>query len=386
MTQRVLLILLLAVLLFTVPVVSLAADTGSAEAEEALPYADIRSALPQVRGESKRIILSFIGDCTLGCKEIDHGKKKSIDYYIQQYGFEYPFAMVRYILAQDDLTVANMEGIFQNSVEGLNKKTKKEYNFRADESYADIFLKGSVEAVTVGNNHIGDYGQSGFDSSIRTLKEYGIKWFGSTNYGGQAYIYEKDGVKIGFVGSYISYYWQNVDVLKPLFDELREEGCAAIIAVIHGGVEYAKRHDKNQYNMARKFINWGADIVVGHHPHCLQGYEIIEGAPVYYSIGNFVFAGNFSLRTNYTVILSMALSFDEEGRFMGSTANLIPCRLSQTTDVRDKNLYQPYPVTGKEAQQAIKQLQYDTKKPYFLKDYQEGVGALQEFVPAIIRQ
>ncbi len=349
----------------------------------ALPYSQCRAAFPAEPGEAEKVVLSFLGDCTLGMNEIDHGKKKSLDYYIGEFGYGYCFEKVRYILEQDDMTVANLECVLADSPDGLDKKTKKQYNFRAYESYVDILTEGSVEAVTLGNNHTGDYGRQGFESTVRVLEESPVEWFGSTVYGGRSCIIERDGIRIGLVGSHVSYYWQYVDEMKAVFDELRREQCQVIIAVIHAGVEYDKRHDDNQTKMAKRFIQWGADIVIGHHPHVLQGFEVIDGVPIYYSLGNFVFAGNFLIRTTYTVILQMALSFSEEGKYLGCRANLIPCRLSTH---HETNYYQPYPVTGIEAGRAIRQMQYDTKQPYLLRDYMENVGAVQDFVPAVERQ
>ncbi|MBQ4436641.1 MAG: CapA family protein [Clostridia bacterium] len=349
---------------------------------DGIPYSLGISAFPAERGESRKVLLSFLGDCTLGCNEIDHGKKKSLDYYIGEFGFGYCFEKVRYILDRDDLTVGNLECVLADTPDGLDARTKKTYNFRAYESYVNILKEGSVEAVTVANNHIGDYGQPGFDATVRVLCENGVSWFGSTDWGGQFYIYEQDGVRIGLVGSHVSFYWQNVDQMKAVFDHLREENCQVIIAVIHAGVEYDKRHDDNQTKMAKRFIEWGADIVIGHHPHVLQGFEVIDGVPIYYSLGNFVFAGNFLIKTKYTAIMQLALSFAEDGSYLGSRANFIPCRLSEH---HETNFFQPFPVTGVDAERAIKQMQYDTKAPWLLRDYLEGIGAMQDFIPAVDR-
>ena len=338
------------------------------------------AAFPEESGEKRKVLLSFLGDCTLGMNEIDHGKKKSLDYFIGQYGYGYCFDRVRYILEQDELTVGNLECVLADTADGLDAQTKKTYNFRAYESYVGILEQGSVEAVTVANNHIGDYGRPGFDATARVLDASRVRWFGSTDYGGRACIYETGGIRVGFVGSHVAYYWQHVEEMQALFDELRAEGCQAIIGVIHAGVEYDKRHDYNQVKIARRFIEWGADIVVGHHPHVLQGYEVMDGVPVYYSLGNFVFAGNFQVKTRYTAILQLALSFSEDGRYLGSRANFIPCRLSEHSEI---NYYQPYPVTGREAGLAIRQIQYDTKDPWRIRDYVENIGAMQDFVPAV---
>ncbi len=338
-------------------------------------YANVRGVFDEVEGESRKIILSFIGDTTLGCNENDHASKKAIDAFVDFYGYQYPFQRVRYILEQDDLTIANFEGVLHDDPADIKKKT---YNFRSDPSYVNILKEGSIETVTLANNHSGDYGQKGFESTAQILDENGIGWFGSTDYSAKTYVYEKDGVKIGFIGAYISYYWKNVETIKAQFEDLKNEGCALTIAVIHGGVEYDARHDDNQTRMATRFIEWGADIVVGHHPHRLQGYEVINDVPVFFSLGNFVFGGNFQLKSTYTAILQFALSFDESGRYMGYQINIIPCRLSSSKTI---NYYQPFAVSGRDAQLAIKEIQSDTKrKRYPILDYREGIGALQPYV------
>ena len=105
-----------------------------------------------------------------------------------------------------------------------------------------------------------------------------------------------------------------------------------------------------------------------------------DGKMIFYSLGNFVFAGNFQVKAKYTAILQLALSFGEDGSFLGSRANFIPCRLSEHHEI---NYYQPYPVTGTDAQRAIRQIQYDTRDPWRIRDYVEGVGAMQDFIPAV---
>ncbi len=348
--------------------------------ETEVPYSHTADFFPAEDGEEQKVLLSFLGDCALGCNEIDHGKRKSLDSYVARYGYGYCFEKVRYILEQDDLTVGNLECVLSDTPDGLDGKTRKAYNFRADEDYVSILTEGSVEAMNVANNHIGDYGQPGFDATVRVLGDHGIAWFGSTGLGGQCHVFEKGNVRIGLVGSYVNYYWRHTEEMQAMFTRLREEeNCQVIIGVIHAGVEYDKRHDYNQTKIARRFIRWGADIVIGHHPHVLQGFTMLEDAPVYYSLGNFVFAGNFDVKTQYTVIMQLALSFAEDGTYLGSRANFIPCQLSEHREI---NYYQPFPVTGADAQRAIRQMQYDTRDPWRIRDYQENIGAMQDFIPA----
>ena len=352
-------------------------------------YTDARGAFPEEEGEASKVLLSFIGDVTLGSNEGDHKNPRSIDNYIRQYGYEYPFARVKYILEQDDLTIANFEGTFHSDRSGLTELTKKAYNFRAAPELVEVLKRASVEAVALGNNHVGDFGQPGYDETVQVLDDNGIGWFGNTNYGAKGFVFEHNGVKIGFVSCYISYWvinnGEHVPEINRIIEELRAES-DVVIAYIHGGVEYAAVHDRNQERFFQYFVRKGADIVIGGHPHCLQGCSIYDGVPMFYSLGNFVFGGNFKFYSTkynkyikYTAILQCALSFDEDNRYLGCRFNIIPCRLGED---KVNNQYQPFPVTGAEADECLAVMAVDTGKSWNLSPVIPDIGALQSFIPA----
>ena len=353
-------------------------------------YTDTRAAFPTEPGEAQKVLLSFIGDVTLGCNEGDYKNPRSIISHVSQFGYGYPFARVSYILKQDDLTIANMEGTFHSDSSGLTPLTKKAYNFRAPVDYVEILREASIEAVAMGNNHSGDFGEPGFQETVEVLENNGIGWFGNTPFSVKGYIYEHNGAKIGFVSCYISYWvindGEHVPLINSVIDDLRAQGADVLIVYMHGGVEYAAVHDRNQERFVKYFIKKGADIVIGGHPHCLQGYSLDQGVPVYYSLGNFVFGGNFKFYTTkynkfikYTAILQCALSFDEQNNYLGCRFNIIPCRLGE-----DKlmNQYQPFPVTGEEAEECLSLIALDTNKFCRLAPLIPDVGAMQDFIPA----
>ncbi len=323
---------------------------------------------------AKQVVITFLGDCTLGCTELTRAQATSFDSVITQNGFAYPFEMVQSVIAHDDLTVANLEGVFYNYE--LNK-VDKTYNFRSSMDFAQILPLGSVEAVCLSNNHTGDYGAQGMRDTVAALEENGVQWFGANEYANNVYVFEKDGVKIGFVASYISYWWRNREVITQCFNDLKAAGCDVIIANIHGGVEYDIRHDSNQEQMANSFINYGADIIIGHHPHVLQGMAVQNGRTVLYSLGNFVFGGNKELRAVATVMAQFTFCFDENNNYLGHQLNLIPAQVSGTLD---RNNYQPILAEGKMADTVMAAIQKDTKLK--LQPYVEGIGAVQDFVPA----
>ena len=369
--------------------------TKKSSEDDEKPYTGLRAAFPAEENEAQKVLLSFIGDVTLGCNEVDHTNARSLDSYVAANGMEYPFARVRYILEQDDLTVANMEGTLHSDTSGLTAKTKKAYNFRADPSFVEILKLGSIEAVSMGNNHSSDYGEPGFTETVAVLEENGIGWFGNTDYSAKYWVYEHEsGVKIGFVNAYVSFWGynngENIPAINATIQACKDEGVDVLIAMIHAGVEYNTRHDSNQERFAQFFINRGADIVIGSHTHRLQGAALQDGVPVFYSLGNFVFGGNFKFYNpkrnkyiKYTAILQCALSFDENGDYLGCRFNIIPCRLGEDREV---NQYQPFPATDADATAAIKELQFDTNKYWRLNDWTENIGAMQEFIPAVQRK
>ena len=341
----------------------------------------------EIRQAPKQIVVTFTGDCTLGCTPLERGRRTGFETYIEKNGFEYPFAKVRDIFLSDDLTVVNLEGVFYDSDANRVDKT---YNFRSPTTYAQILPLAGIEAVSLSNNHIMDYGEPGLKSTIEALENQGTAWFGGNDLAYQTWIFEKDGVKVGFATAYISDWWQNKPMYEDAFRKLKEAGCSVIIGCMHGGVEYDSFHDENQERLANAFIRYGADIVIGHHPHTLQGITVKDGRTILWSLGNFAFGGNSQLRTNgmgelniNTYIAQITLSFDENGAYLGHQLNIIPCRVSGSTEYND---YQPYPVTGKAANSVMYNLQRDASpRSLKLRPYVEGVGAIQDFVPAPIQ-
>lgn len=323
----------------------------------------------------KSILLTFTGDCTLGSEDHIQFKDDSFHGFISRYGYGYPFAETKDFFEQDDLTIVNLENVFYDSENG---KVNKTYCFRGPADYARILNEGSVELAYLGNNHILDYGPKGMDSTIQALKAHGVGWFGSNEELSGSYIFEKDGIKIGFAGAYAPFWIFNPDGLKATLDELKKSGCSAIVAVIHGGAEYSPLRDNYQQRMAFWLVRNGADVVIGHHPHVVQGMDIIDDVSVVYSLGNFSFGGNREMRAVYALVARVELRFDENHAYLGHQINLIPVSPS---GMLDKNNYQPVFLSGKAAQKTIAQAQRDTAFP--LTSYQEGVGALQPFIPAV---
>ena len=349
----------------------------------------------------RQIVITFTGDCTLGCDTVIRGQSNSFEAYVEKYGLEYPFANVKEIFENDDLTVINLEGTFKDDDTYQRTYDKGGYNFRAPTSYAQILPLSGIEAASFSNNHVLDYGSQGQFSTIAALEAQGTAWFGTNEFADQTYIFEKDGIKIGFVAAYQSDWLSNDGIVRSALmadcQALRDAGCAVIIACMHGGVEYDCFHEKDspgayQEKFANALIRYGADIVVGHHPHTIQGMTVENGRTILWSLGNFCFGGNTQIRQNglkesviSTFIAQFTLSFDEDGVYLGHQLNIIPCHFSGNTEYND---YQPHPVSGRDADVVMNAIKRDTF-PYSVRNamqpYEEGVGAIQDFVPAPVQ-
>lgn len=322
-------------------------------------------------GEELTVVkLTFAGDCTLG------GHEGWMNYTIgtfrvmqQEVGnYTYFLEKVQDIFANDDCTVVNLEVVLADSARGLNPERK--WNFRGTTDYVNILTQGSVEAVTLGNNHARDFGAPGFDSTRETLKGAGVGYCVDQ----EVFFFEKDGVRIAFLGFWETSFRSHKKWLTAEIPRLKtEENCAAVVILYHGGREYNLKHAASQQEDMRWAIDAGADLVVGHHPHVLQGVEYYKNRAIFYSLGDFCYGGNRKPReAEYpTIVLGVELAFDHSGLVWQQTT-IHPARISGTAP---RNNYQPYLVTGEQAEDVMNRLQNDTA--HELAPYVEDQGALQ---------
>ncbi len=327
--------------------------------------------IPSGLAEEVTVTLSFAGDCTLGGEEYTRSRDGSFDSYIKEYGVEYPFEKVRDIFLSDDWTVVNLEGVLSDTAKGEDKK--QTYRFRGPASFVDILTSSGVEMVNLSNNHIGDYGKTGISSTKDILNAAGVAYCHNQ----EVYILEIKGIRIAFVGMSITEYYGMGKAINERITSLKEkENCQFVVVNFHFGWEYSFVHNKKQRLTSHEAINSGADLVVGTHPHVVQGIEQYNNRLILYSIGNFSFGGNMKLnpRSLQAYIASVKLTF-EDGVFKSQQLTIIPVHTSST---QPQNNFQPYLVSKEEAQAVVERIQGDT--PFPLKPYTEGIGAVQNAI------
>jgi poly-gamma-glutamate synthesis protein (capsule biosynthesis protein) len=300
----------------------------------------------QAAGEEApaRVVLSFAGDCTLGSTEATQTRPQGFVSLVAELGFAHPFSGVADIFQADDLTLVNLEGVF-------TKKTRareKSFVFRAPPDYAQILPLGFVEAVNIANNHSLDYHREGREDTMAALDAVGVLHSGN----GELAVWEAQGLRIGMTG----YSYPHADTLKNLqrdIEELRGMDCDLIVFSMHAGKEEQYAFTEEQAELARGAIDLGADVVIGHHAHVLQGIELYQGKPIFYGLGNFSFGGNLNPDDWDTMIAQLAYTVDAQGSPALAEIRVIPCVLSSDAE---RNNFRPVPAQGEKARAILDKL------------------------------
>ncbi len=318
--------------------------------------------------QASTVKLTFAGDCTLGADPRWYDSEESFITVIEREGFAYPFSQVKHLFEADDLTLVNLEGVLKD--DGRNMRPGVPFNFRGPTAYTEILRLGSIEAVNLSNNHITDYKESGIRSTKAALSEAGIGYCMAT----EAYTFEKDDVRIAFFGLKFRDYNANREWFKQTIPELKANGTDFVVIQMHEGEEYSPQHAGAVQEMAHRLIDLGADLIVAHHPHVLQGIEIYQNRTILYSLGNFAFGGNPRLDplSLPTMIVQVTLEFDKAG-YLSQQLTIVPAHSSGTDAFND---FRPVLVGGAEAEHVLALIQADTAFP--LAPYVEGKGAVQK--------
>lgn len=293
-----------------------------------------------------QITVSLMGDCTLGTDENFYFDTSFNAYYLYR-GADYFFENVRPILEADNLSIVNMEGTLTESTARNGEK----FAFKGDPEFVNVLSGSSVEAANIANNHSHDYGEQSFEDTKNILENAGIAVFG---YDDTAVVTVND-VKVGLVGIYELYdHLERMQQLKDNIAKVKEEGADLIIVSFHWGNERETVPDTNQVTLAHAAIDNGADLVVGHHPHVLQGIEEYRGKYIAYSLGNFCFGGNSAPSDMDTIIFQQTFTIQNGEVLADENINIIPCSLSSEAGF---NNYQPTPAEGSEAERILQKLE-----------------------------
>ncbi|MGE5542644.1 MAG: CapA family protein, partial [Bacillota bacterium] len=256
-------------------------------------------------GIERTVSLTVVGDIMLA---------RGVGGYIKRFGLDYPMSLVASVIASSDITFANLEspiGVTGRPLPG------KLIWFRAEPATVECLAKAGIDVVTLANNHTLDFDSENLLETIEILKSKDIAHVGAgrdLSLARKPAVIERKGLRVAFLGynefANPSLFWStkyprtlmaapgqpgtppiDMEMIRDDIAEARQ--IADVVAVsYHWGQEYTN-HPLPYFGLdlkqiARNTIDLGADMVLGFHPHAIQGIEVYRGKPILYSLGNFV--------------------------------------------------------------------------------------------------
>ncbi len=290
-----------------------------------------------VAAESGSITLVAAGDLLLG---------GSAAATVDRHGFDYPFLGISDILHSADIAMANLEAPLTRQPEPV---ADKRFTFKVDPAAAAALQRAGLTVLTLANNHIGDFGPTGVTDTIAALRPYGLRYTGAGEDLKQARRPTAIATKGGSVG-FLSY---SNTFPKEFYAKSDRPGTAPgypdfvrddvhhlrkfvdyVVVSFHWGSELMTAPKDYQRRLAKLAIDSGAQVVIGHHPHVLQGVEFYNGGAIYYSLGNFAF-GSYSRNAKTGGLARITFA---EGKV--KSAEILPLNVAN-----HEVLFQPQPLT-----------------------------------------
>jgi len=299
--------------------------TGSEHKEDQQPPSASDSADPATTGEQTGqpnatespadkadvITLALVGDIL---------PASSVARLMEKNGYDYPYRESAHLLQAADIAAGNLETAITDRG---TPEADKEYVYRGPKQALPAIKEAGFDVLSLANNHSMDYGWIGLQDTMAALEEHGLRFMGAGHDEAEAYApayLEVNGFKVAFIGiSNVIWktYWkatQDRPGMAEAYDPTRaiaaieeaDRHADLVVVMVHWGTEYTDRPEPYQVKKGRQFIDAGADLVIGSHPHVLQGFEAYKGRWIAYSLGNFVFSGTKSPLSAETGVLTAA--------------------------------------------------------------------------------
>lgn len=241
--------------------------------------------------------LMFAGDIMLA---------RAVEWAIKDGGIHYPFEMWdATLLSNADAVIGNFEGTIRDTehIEQTNVMA-----FDTLPAYIDPLVEAGFTHLSLANNHADDFGQVTTDFTRSTIERAGIVPFGDP-FSSEDFVTRIDGdIPVSLIGFHA--FSEEAD---SIVEVIRSEDSAGNFVIVypHWGVEYDHEPSISQTTAAQIWIDAGADLIIGAHPHVVQRAEIIDGVPVIYSLGNFLFDQDFSRATQIGAVADVTISASE---------------------------------------------------------------------------
>lgn len=264
---------------------------------------------------AKDVTINFVGDIQFSGKVAE---------LLEKNGYDYPFAKLGNLFKEDDLTIGNLETPVTLGGTGAADKT---YVYKSSPKALEAMASAGFDSVNLANNHILDQGIEGLVDTLTYLEQYGIAHTGAGMNRDEAYApayLERKGMKIALLGfsrvvpetswkaegnrAGVAETYDSTGAVKAI-QEARQKA-DLVIVVAHWGEERVSTPNNDQTRLAHEFVDAGADLVIGGHPHVLQGVEYYKGKWIAYSTGNFIFSKSTTEETWKTAVFQASCSKD----------------------------------------------------------------------------
>jgi poly-gamma-glutamate synthesis protein (capsule biosynthesis protein) len=237
------------------------------------------------------------------------------------------FDKLKPLLQGSDLNIANLEAPV---IEKPSPSAKYGPSLSTENRAIDLLKKGNFQLVTLANNHIMDHGSQGLFSTLEKIKIQNIQYLGAgknVEEANKPFIYKKNGMLIGILNFAENEFSNTIDenpgaaaldlidnsnAIKNLKNEVD-----FVIVIIHGGAELHEYPSPRFKKTLRFMAEQGSDLVVGHHTHRYNGYEVYKEVPIFYGLGNFIFPSQTlnDKKWSLGVLLNLQIKFDKSVQF-----------------------------------------------------------------------
>ena len=252
------------------------------------------------------VSLLFVGDIMLS---------RYIGELIEQTNPNFPYQNIVKEIKGADIIFGNLE----NPISNLGTDTGKKYSFRADPNVVSGLKWAGFNVVSLANNHILDWGSEAMFNTMEILDDSEIKYIGvgqNPMKSREPAIFNINGVNVYLLAysqfsplhlSSLAISHINSDLISEDIKNALSNGADIVVLSFHWGDEYETTHNNFQEEIAKKTIDSGAHIIIGHHPHVVQEVEFYKNGLIAYSLGNFIFDQNFSEETRKGLVLEVVV-------------------------------------------------------------------------------
>lgn len=312
---------------------------------------------------SEFINLKAVGDLMLGDHPVCFGH--GVRSVIEQRGFGFIKARLGNILANTDIVFGNLETVLSNN--GLDPDSLASAELRGRPEEAKELAAMGFNFINVANNHALQHGIEAFDETVDLLANSQIEVVGlADGLRCQVKQFKKNDQEVlilsyslrpekYYKGDVIRYAQVTEDVILAHVKELRHKKQAPIVLSLHWGEEYLNYPSRSQVDFAHSLVDSGVNLILGHHPHVLQGVEKYKGGVIAYSLGNFIF-DKWQRNPRESVIIDCHLNHNGVIDY-----KLIPILINRN--------YQPVIVSEKQGKKILQRLK---KYTYALKNIESG--------------